>query len=213
MLHLLLSMGKSVYVHCTAGINRATLTVVGYLTFVKGWQLEDAKGHVKARRPQAHPYIDCWQVPVTRPVTRLHHARHHVHATRARGRHRNAVHGCPGAKTRALRTPAASIPLAGPPWAPVALQSMRVWLAHPPWAPIALQSVRGQMPEPGSSLFGPRPAAVGAGADAGAWLIPLGPLSCCSWCGCGRRNPLAPCCAAVGAGADAGGAHRGADMC
>lgn len=35
MLHLLLSMGKRVYVHCTAGINRATLTVVGYLTFVK----------------------------------------------------------------------------------------------------------------------------------------------------------------------------------
>lgn len=24
-----------VYVHCTAGINRATLTVVGYLTFVQ----------------------------------------------------------------------------------------------------------------------------------------------------------------------------------
>jgi protein-tyrosine phosphatase len=69
MLHLLLSMGKSVYVHCTAGINRATLTVVGYLTFVKGWQLEDAKGHVKARRPQAHPYIDCWQVPAG-PVPR-----------------------------------------------------------------------------------------------------------------------------------------------
>jgi hypothetical protein len=63
MLHLLLSMGKSVYVHCTAGINRATLTVVGYLTFVKGWQLDDAVGHVKAKRPQAHPYIDCWQVP------------------------------------------------------------------------------------------------------------------------------------------------------
>jgi protein-tyrosine phosphatase len=34
-LALLLAMGKRVYVHCTAGINRATLTVVGYLTFVK----------------------------------------------------------------------------------------------------------------------------------------------------------------------------------
>ena len=34
-LALLLAMGKRVYVHCTAGIDRATLTVVGYLTFVK----------------------------------------------------------------------------------------------------------------------------------------------------------------------------------
>ena len=39
LLHLLVSSGKRVYVHCTAGINRATLTTVGYLTFVKvGWQ-------------------------------------------------------------------------------------------------------------------------------------------------------------------------------
>lgn len=30
-LYTLLSMGKKVYVHCTAGINRATLTVVGYV--------------------------------------------------------------------------------------------------------------------------------------------------------------------------------------
>ena len=35
LLHLLLTNGKRVYVHCTAGINRATLTTVGYLTFVK----------------------------------------------------------------------------------------------------------------------------------------------------------------------------------
>jgi len=35
LLHLLVSSGKRVYVHCTAGINRATLTTVGYLTFVK----------------------------------------------------------------------------------------------------------------------------------------------------------------------------------
>ena len=35
LLHLLISSGKRVYVHCTAGINRATLTTVGYLTFLK----------------------------------------------------------------------------------------------------------------------------------------------------------------------------------
>lgn len=35
LLHVLTARGKRVYVHCTAGINRATLTVVGYLTFVQ----------------------------------------------------------------------------------------------------------------------------------------------------------------------------------
>lgn len=34
-LNLLVERGKKVYVHCTAGINRASLTVVGYLTFVQ----------------------------------------------------------------------------------------------------------------------------------------------------------------------------------
>lgn len=61
MLAVLVAMGKRVYVHCTAGINRATLTVVGYLTFVQGWDLQDAVQFVKKKRPQAHPYIDCWK--------------------------------------------------------------------------------------------------------------------------------------------------------
>jgi atypical dual specificity phosphatase len=61
-LNVLVSRGKKVYVHCTAGINRATLTVVGYLTFVRGLGLEEAQTVVKRSRPIAHPYIDCWQV-------------------------------------------------------------------------------------------------------------------------------------------------------
>ena len=35
-LALFRAMGKRTYVHCTAGINRASLTVLGYLTFVEG---------------------------------------------------------------------------------------------------------------------------------------------------------------------------------
>lgn len=69
MLHALLSMGRRVYVHCTAGINRATLTVVGYLTFVQGMPLNDAVGLVKRERPQAHPYIDCWKTVRSRLVS------------------------------------------------------------------------------------------------------------------------------------------------
>ncbi len=61
MLHVLLAMGKRVYVHCTAGINRATLTVVGYLTFVHGMHLDGALALVKGARSQAHPYVDCWK--------------------------------------------------------------------------------------------------------------------------------------------------------
>ncbi|KAL6780698.1 hypothetical protein ACKKBF_B12105 [Auxenochlorella protothecoides x Auxenochlorella symbiontica] len=60
-LHTLLAMGHRVYVHCTAGINRATLTTVGYLTFVQGLGLEEALRAVREARPQAHPYVDCWR--------------------------------------------------------------------------------------------------------------------------------------------------------
>jgi len=52
---------RRTYVHCTAGINRATLTVVGYLTFLQGMELDDAVCLIKHKRPVAHPYIDCWQ--------------------------------------------------------------------------------------------------------------------------------------------------------
>lgn len=62
----LIGQGKRVYVHCTAGINRANLTVVGYLTFVKGWELDAAVEMVRTKRPCAHPYLDCWQSVRTR---------------------------------------------------------------------------------------------------------------------------------------------------
>lgn len=47
------AMGKRTYVHCTAGINRASLTVLGYLTFVKGMEYEAALRIVRENRPQA----------------------------------------------------------------------------------------------------------------------------------------------------------------
>eukprot|EP00245_Coleochaete_scutata_P013508 TRINITY_DN551_c0_g1_i1.p1 TRINITY_DN551_c0_g1~~TRINITY_DN551_c0_g1_i1.p1 ORF type:complete len:442 (+),score=63.69 TRINITY_DN551_c0_g1_i1:94-1419(+) len=59
-LNLLRALGHKVYVHCTAGINRATLTVVGYLTFVQGMNLDEAVTVVRTARKVAHPYIDCW---------------------------------------------------------------------------------------------------------------------------------------------------------
>ena len=60
LLNSLLARGMKVYVHCTAGINRATLTTVGHLTFVQQMDLDAAVAMVKTARPVAHPYIDCW---------------------------------------------------------------------------------------------------------------------------------------------------------
>lgn len=34
----------------------------------QGWSLHDAESYVKSRRPQAHPYIDCWKTSRARLV-------------------------------------------------------------------------------------------------------------------------------------------------
>jgi len=60
------AMGKRTYVHCTAGINRASLTVVGYLTFVQQFELEAALHVVRESRPQANPYVVSWQIARSR---------------------------------------------------------------------------------------------------------------------------------------------------
>ena len=57
----LLSAGHRVHVHCTAGINRAPLTVLGYLTFVEGWRHDEALALIRAGRPQAEPYSEAWR--------------------------------------------------------------------------------------------------------------------------------------------------------
>jgi len=60
-LNTLLALGRVPYVHCTAGINRAPLSVVGMLTFARGWELEAAVAALKAARPQANPYVEPWK--------------------------------------------------------------------------------------------------------------------------------------------------------
>jgi atypical dual specificity phosphatase len=52
-----------VYVHCTAGLGRAPVTVIAYLVFFEGMVPEAAFEHVKARRPGSVPawkaFDDC----------------------------------------------------------------------------------------------------------------------------------------------------------
>ena len=64
-LHRLLDARHRVYVHCTAGINRAPLTVLTYFTFVEGMTIEEAMRLIHDGRPNAAPYWEpyhhCWQ--------------------------------------------------------------------------------------------------------------------------------------------------------
>ncbi len=56
-LHALLGAGHRVYVHCTAGIGRAPGVTIAYLSWVQGWDLEQAHRFVSDQRA-CSPYID-----------------------------------------------------------------------------------------------------------------------------------------------------------
>jgi hypothetical protein len=60
----LLADGHRLYVHCTAGIGRSTLVVLGYLTFVEGHSPDHAIGLIQGRRgccvwPNWEAYYGC----------------------------------------------------------------------------------------------------------------------------------------------------------
>lgn len=59
-LHNLLRERHKVYVHCTAGINRSPLTVLGYLSFVESMPKEAAHELILRGRPQAEPYWEAY---------------------------------------------------------------------------------------------------------------------------------------------------------
>jgi atypical dual specificity phosphatase len=46
----LLAAGHTVYLHCTAGANRAPTTAIAYLTWNRDWSLTEAATHVQQRR-------------------------------------------------------------------------------------------------------------------------------------------------------------------
>jgi hypothetical protein len=55
MLANMLTHGHRVYVHCTAGMGRAPVTVLGYLTLVEGYSPDDAIRLILQGRPQSVP--------------------------------------------------------------------------------------------------------------------------------------------------------------
>ncbi|MEZ5581805.1 MAG: dual specificity protein phosphatase family protein [Candidatus Competibacteraceae bacterium] len=57
-LHELLSDGRRVYVHCTAGINRSSLVVLAYFIWVEALPEGLAFAEIHRRRPEVAPYWD-----------------------------------------------------------------------------------------------------------------------------------------------------------
>ena len=48
---------KLVYVHCNAGICRATSTVLGYLYLEQGMTMQQGLEYIRSKRPIANPYV------------------------------------------------------------------------------------------------------------------------------------------------------------
>lgn len=57
LLDQLVNVGHRVYVHCTAGVGRAPATVIGYLVWHTGMDLDEAYHFVREQR-SCDPYID-----------------------------------------------------------------------------------------------------------------------------------------------------------
>jgi atypical dual specificity phosphatase len=56
----MLAAGHRVYVHCSAGFNRAPLVVLAYLALVEGMAAETALECIRRGRPEAAPYWDAY---------------------------------------------------------------------------------------------------------------------------------------------------------
>jgi len=54
----LMDEAKRVYVHCNAGICRASATVLGYLHIYRGMDLDEGLAFIRSKRPVANPYMD-----------------------------------------------------------------------------------------------------------------------------------------------------------
>jgi atypical dual specificity phosphatase len=61
VLNELLHSGRTVYVHCNAGVNRSPSVVIAYLHWIEGWALEQALVHVRACR-DCDPYMEAIQL-------------------------------------------------------------------------------------------------------------------------------------------------------
>lgn len=75
--------GKRTYVHCTAGLGRAPLTILGFLTLIEGWHPDDAIQLILRARPDAVPaweaYYGCIEDLVARHRSRIERRAYDLH--------------------------------------------------------------------------------------------------------------------------------------
>lgn len=80
------AQGHHTYVHCTAGLGRAPLTVLGYLSWVEGWSQEEAIRMIHSGRPGAVPaweaYRGCQEDMVKRYQQRIVQKAHELYQAR-----------------------------------------------------------------------------------------------------------------------------------
>jgi len=81
--------GHRTYVHCTAGLGRAPLTVLSYLVWVAGWSPQEAIGSIHAGRPGAVPaweaFHGCREDLVNRYRSRIEERAYALSLERQRG--------------------------------------------------------------------------------------------------------------------------------
>ena len=96
--------GDRIYVHCTAGLGRSPLTVLGYLTWIEGRSPQEAIGLIQQGRPGAVPaweaYHGCREELVMRNRARIETRAHERHEA---DRRCSALENWTAAETEVLR--------------------------------------------------------------------------------------------------------------
>jgi protein-tyrosine phosphatase len=67
----LITSGRIVYVHCTAGIGRSPTVAIGYLHWFLGWEFDAAVSHVKRAR-QCSPHLEALRLALWDPAEPRH---------------------------------------------------------------------------------------------------------------------------------------------
>ena len=63
----LITAGRTVYLHCTAGVGRSPTVAIGYLHWCLGWELDAAVSHVKQAR-QCSPHLEALRLALWSPT-------------------------------------------------------------------------------------------------------------------------------------------------